>query len=40
MIERADALIADETVAPSIRRATADHTDDLRRAVAFRRTFG
>ncbi|WP_328334439.1 aminopeptidase N [Kribbella sp. NBC_00382] len=40
VIERADALIADETVAPSIRRTTADNTDDLRRAIAVRRTFG
>jgi aminopeptidase N len=40
VIARAETLIADETVAPSIRRTTADHTDDLRRAIAVRRTFG
>ncbi|MDX6260508.1 MAG: aminopeptidase [Kribbellaceae bacterium] len=40
VIKRAEALIADETVAPSISRTTADNTDDLRRAIAVRRTFG
>ncbi|WP_020391971.1 aminopeptidase N [Kribbella catacumbae] len=39
-VERAEALIADESVAPSIRRSSADLTDDLRRALAVRRTFG
>jgi aminopeptidase N len=40
VIQQAEALIADETVAPSIRRISADQTDDLRRAIAVRRTFG
>ncbi|MEU4396736.1 aminopeptidase N [Kribbella sp. NPDC023855] len=40
VIELAETLIADDTVAPSIRRMSADQTDDLRRAIAVRRTFG
>ncbi|HEY0618712.1 MAG TPA: aminopeptidase N [Kribbella sp.] len=36
-IELADALVADENVAPSIRRTVSDLTDDLRRAVKVRR---
>ncbi|NEA31481.1 aminopeptidase N [Streptomyces sp. SID13031] len=39
-VRQAEALIADETVAPSIRRTSADQTDDLRRALAVRRTYG
>jgi aminopeptidase N len=40
VVERAEALIADESVVPSIRRTSADLTDDLRRAIAVRRAFG
>jgi aminopeptidase N len=40
LIARAEALIADETVAPGIRRQTANFADELRRAVDVRRTFG
>jgi aminopeptidase N len=40
LIDRAEALIADETVAPGIRRQTANFADELRRAVEVRRTFG
>ncbi|GAA1609093.1 MULTISPECIES: aminopeptidase N [Kribbella] len=39
LVAPAEALIADETVAPGIRRQTADYLDDLRRALAVRRTF-
>jgi aminopeptidase N len=39
LIAPAEALIADEDVAPSIRRQTADFLDDLRRAIEVRRTF-
>jgi aminopeptidase N len=39
LIPRAEAMIADETVAPGIRRQTANFLDDLRKAVAVRRTF-
>ncbi|WUJ75207.1 aminopeptidase N [Kribbella soli] len=40
LIAPAEALIADESVSPGIRRQTANFLDDLRRAVAVRRTFG
>ncbi|TDO66772.1 aminopeptidase N [Kribbella sp. VKM Ac-2571] len=40
LIAPAEALIADETVVSGIRRQTADFLDDLRRALAVRRTFG
>ena len=40
LLARAEALAADETVAPGIRRQTADFADNLRKAVAVRRTFG
>jgi aminopeptidase N len=40
LIARAEALIADETVAPGIRRQTANFADNLRKAVEVRRTFG
>jgi aminopeptidase N len=40
LIGPAEALIADESVVPGIRRHTADFLDDLRRAVEVRRTFG
>jgi aminopeptidase N len=40
VLARAEALAADETVAPSIRRQTANFADNLRKAVAVRRTFG
>jgi aminopeptidase N len=39
LIPRAEAMVADETVAPGIRRQTANFLDDLRKAVAVRRTF-
>jgi len=39
-IDHADRLIADDNVAPSIRRTVSDHTDDLRRAVAVRAALG
>jgi aminopeptidase N len=39
LIDRADALIADETVAPGIRRQTANFADNVRKAVEVRRTF-
>ncbi|MEU0093605.1 aminopeptidase N [Kribbella sp. NPDC006257] len=39
-VELAEQLIADENVAPSIRRTVADATDDLRRALTVRRAFG
>jgi aminopeptidase N len=40
LIAPAEALIADESVVPGIRRQTANFLDDLRRAVEVRRTFG
>jgi aminopeptidase N len=40
LLTRAEALVADETVAPSIRRQTANFADNLRKAVAVRRAFG
>ncbi|MEV8373731.1 aminopeptidase N [Kribbella sp. NPDC056861] len=40
VVALAEALAADESVAPNIRRSTADKADDLRRALAARRTFG
>ncbi|MGY4765360.1 aminopeptidase N [Kribbella sp. CWNU-51] len=40
LIGPAEALIADESVVPGIRRQTANFLDDLRRAVEVRRTFG
>ncbi|GAB2652415.1 aminopeptidase N [Kribbella swartbergensis] len=40
VLARAEALAADETVAPGIRRQTANFADNLRKAVAVRRTFG
>jgi aminopeptidase N len=40
LIAPAEALIADESVVSGIRRQTANFLDDLRRAVAVRRTFG
>ncbi|MEU4608459.1 aminopeptidase N [Kribbella sp. NPDC023972] len=40
LLARAEALVADETVAPGIRRQTANFADNLRKAVAVRRTFG
>ncbi|MEU4294335.1 aminopeptidase N [Kribbella sp. NPDC026596] len=40
LIAPAEALIADESVGPAIRRQTANFLDDLRRAVEVRRTFG
>ncbi len=39
LLTRAEALVADESVAPSIRRQTANFADNLRKAVAVRRTF-
>jgi len=39
-VELAEQLVADDNVAPSIRRTVADATDDLRRALAVRRAFG
>ncbi|WP_246485994.1 ERAP1-like C-terminal domain-containing protein [Kribbella qitaiheensis] len=39
-VELAGQVIADDNVAPSIGRSVADATDDLRRALAVRRTFG
>ncbi|TWD81975.1 aminopeptidase N [Kribbella amoyensis] len=39
-IELAERLLADDNVAPSIRRTVADQSDDLRRAVRARRAFG
>jgi aminopeptidase N len=36
----AEQLVADDNVAPSIRRTVADAIDDLRRALTVRRTFG
>ncbi len=40
LIAPAEVLIADESVAPGIRRQTANFLDELRRAVEVRRTFG
>ncbi|MFC6160627.1 aminopeptidase N [Kribbella jiaozuonensis] len=40
LIAPAEALIADESVVSGIRRQTANFLDDLRRAIAVRRTFG
>jgi len=40
LIGPAEALIADESVVPGIRRQTANFLDDLRRAVEVRRSFG
>ncbi|MER7244164.1 aminopeptidase N [Kribbella sp. NPDC000426] len=40
LIAPAEALIADQSVAPAIRRQTANFLDDLRRAVAVRQAFG
>ncbi|WP_433166295.1 aminopeptidase N [Kribbella sp. CA-247076] len=40
LLTRAEALVADESVAPSIRRQTANFADNLRKAVAVRRAFG
>jgi len=39
-VELGAELVADDNVAPSIGRSVADATDDLRRALAVRRTFG
>lgn len=39
-VELAEQVVADDNVAPSISRSIADRTDDLRRALAVRRTFG
>lgn len=39
VIDQAEALVADDTVAPSIRRTVSDLTDDLRRAVVVRSRF-
>ena len=39
LLVRAEALVADESVAPSIRRQTANFADNLRKAVTVRRTF-
>ncbi|TQJ11522.1 aminopeptidase N [Kribbella jejuensis] len=39
LVAPAEALIADESVAPAIRRQTADFLDGLRRALEVRRTF-
>ncbi|MEV0796720.1 aminopeptidase N [Kribbella sp. NPDC050281] len=40
LVEPAEQLIADESVVSSVRRQTANFLDDLRRALAVRRTFG
>jgi aminopeptidase N len=40
VVALAEELVADESLAPNIRRMTADKTDDLRRALTVRRTFG
>jgi aminopeptidase N len=40
VLGRAEALVADDSVASSIRRSVSDQADDLRRALQARRTFG
>jgi aminopeptidase N len=39
VVELAENLVVDESVAAAIRRAVGDHTDDVRRALAIRAAY-